>query len=95
MLAGVTRLFDRPPEIAPGIHPSAVIDPSAEIGAGAAIGPFVSSVPGSGSGRGARILSHVSIAEDAVIGRDALLLTGCGSGRGSGSATASSPSRAR
>ena len=41
LLAGVGRVFERPPEIAPGIHPSAVIDPTAEIGAGAAIGPFV------------------------------------------------------
>ena len=41
VLAGVTRVFERPPELAPGIHATAVIDPSAEIGEGAAIGPFV------------------------------------------------------
>ena len=76
VLAGVTRVFDRPPEIAPGIHPSAVIDPSAEIGEGAAIGPFVFIGPRVRIGPGARILSHVSIAEDAVIGRDALILNG-------------------
>ena len=30
VLAGIGRVFDRPPEIAPGIHPTAVIDPTAE-----------------------------------------------------------------
>ena len=40
-MAGLTRVFDRGPEIAPGIHPTAVIDPEAVIGEGAAIGPLV------------------------------------------------------
>jgi UDP-3-O-[3-hydroxymyristoyl] glucosamine N-acyltransferase len=75
-LAGVTRVFDRPPEIAPGIHPSAVIDASAEIGAGAAVGAFVVIGARVRIGPAARILSHVSIAEDVVIGRDALILSG-------------------
>jgi UDP-3-O-[3-hydroxymyristoyl] glucosamine N-acyltransferase len=76
VLAGVTRVFDRPPEIAPGVHPTAVIDPSAEIGAGAAIGPFVVIGARATIGPGARIQSHVFIAEDAAIGRDALILSG-------------------
>ena len=74
VLAGVGRVFERAPEIAPGIHPSAVIDPSAEIGAGAAIGPFVCIGARVRIGPGARILSHASVAEDAVIGRDALIM---------------------
>jgi UDP-3-O-[3-hydroxymyristoyl] glucosamine N-acyltransferase len=76
VLAGVTRLFDRPPEIPAGVHPTAVIDPTATIGAGAAIGAFVVVGARAGIGAGARIASHVSIAEDAVIGRDALILSG-------------------
>ncbi|HRO12380.1 UDP-3-O-(3-hydroxymyristoyl)glucosamine N-acyltransferase [Amaricoccus sp.] len=76
LLAGVTRVFERAPEIAPGIHPSALVDPSAEIGAGAAIGPYVVIGARVRIGPGARIFSHVSIAEDAAIGRDALLLQG-------------------
>ena len=40
-MAGLTRLMDPGPAIAPGVHPLAVVDPSAEIGAGAAFGPFV------------------------------------------------------
>lgn len=76
LLAGVSRIFDRPPELAPGIHPSAVVDPSAEVAPDAAIGPFVMIGARARVGAGARILSHVSIAEDAVIGRDALILSG-------------------
>lgn len=75
-MSGLTKLMDPGPEIADGIHPSAVIDPTAKIGARAAIGPLV--VIGSGVciGPGARIASHVSIAEGASIGADALILQG-------------------
>ncbi|MFB2532455.1 UDP-3-O-(3-hydroxymyristoyl)glucosamine N-acyltransferase [Paracoccus zhouxuedongae] len=75
-MAGLTRAFDPGPEIAPGIHPTAVIDPEAEIGAGAAIGPFVVIGRGARIGARARIASHVSISEGAQIGDDALILTG-------------------
>lgn len=75
-MAGLSRMMDPGPEIAPGIHPSAVIDPSAEIGAGAAIGPFVVIGRGVRIGAGARIASHVSISEGASIGCDALLMQG-------------------
>ena len=40
-MAGLTALLDSGPEIALGIHPTAVIDRTAEIGVGAAIGPLV------------------------------------------------------
>src|SRR6218665_2547961 len=40
-MAGLTRMIDAGPRIAPGVHPLAVVDPSARIGEGAAIGPFV------------------------------------------------------
>ncbi len=73
VLAGVTRAFDTPPRLAPGIHPSAVIDPTAEIGPGASIGPFVVIGENVRIGPGARLFSHVVIAEDAVIGAGALI----------------------
>jgi UDP-3-O-[3-hydroxymyristoyl] glucosamine N-acyltransferase len=76
VLAGIGRVFDRPPEIAPGIHPSAVIDPSAELGDGAAVGAFVVIGARARIGPRARIFSHVSIAEDAAIGEDALIHAG-------------------
>ncbi|MDO5370223.1 UDP-3-O-(3-hydroxymyristoyl)glucosamine N-acyltransferase [Paracoccus sp. (in: a-proteobacteria)] len=75
-MAGLTQALDRGPRIAPGIHPSAVIDPSAEIGEGAAIGPFVVIGAGVRLGVRARIDAHVTIGADAVLGDDALLHAG-------------------
>lgn len=75
-MAGLSKAFDAGPEIAPGVHPMAVIDPSAEIGAGAAIGPFVVIGRGVKIGVNARIASHVSIAEGSTIGDNALILQG-------------------
>lgn len=76
VLAGVTRAFDRPPEVTPGTHPTAIVDPSAVVEEGCSIGPFVVIGARVRIGAGARILSHVSIAEDAVVGRDSLILAG-------------------
>ncbi|WP_420398050.1 UDP-3-O-(3-hydroxymyristoyl)glucosamine N-acyltransferase [Nioella sp.] len=75
-LAGLTAALDSGPEIAPGIHPMAVIHESASIGIGAAIGPFVMIGRGAVIGARARIASHVSVAELAHIGDDALLMQG-------------------
>ena len=75
-MSGLTQLMDPGPAIAPGIHPTAVVDPSAEIGEGAAIGPLVVIGAEVKIGRNARIASHVSIAEHAVIGDDALIHAG-------------------
>jgi len=73
-LAGVTRLVDPGPAIAPGIHRTALIDGSAEIGEGAAIGPFVIVEAGARIGANARIGAHSHIGEGAVIGDDLLLM---------------------
>lgn len=75
-MAGLTRSFDPGPQIAPGIHPSAIVDPSAEIGDDAAIGPFVVIGARVRIGAGARIAPHVSIGADSRIGRDALIHAG-------------------
>ncbi|MBP9047465.1 MAG: UDP-3-O-(3-hydroxymyristoyl)glucosamine N-acyltransferase [Tabrizicola sp.] len=75
-MAGLTRLMDPGPAIMPGVHPLAVVEPSAEIGDSAAIGPFVVIGAGVIIGPGARIASHVSIAEGARIGAEALILQG-------------------
>lgn len=75
-LSGLTRLMDAGPQIAPGIHPSAIVDPSALIGPGAAIGPFVMIGAGVRIGANARIASHCSIAEGARVGDDALIHAG-------------------
>jgi UDP-3-O-[3-hydroxymyristoyl] glucosamine N-acyltransferase len=75
-MAGITRALDAGPEIAPGIHPTAVVDPTATIGDGAAIGPFVVIGRAARIGARARIAAHVSIGAEAVLGDDALLLEG-------------------
>lgn len=75
-MAGLTRLLDAGPDLAPGVHPQAVIHTTARIGDGAAIGPFVVIGAGATLGPGARIASHVSIAEQARIGANALILQG-------------------
>lgn len=75
-MSGITRAFDPGPRIVPGIHPSAIVDPSAKIGSGAAIGPFVVIEAGVELGANARIAPHVHIAEAARIGADALIHAG-------------------
>ncbi|MEM9395430.1 MAG: UDP-3-O-(3-hydroxymyristoyl)glucosamine N-acyltransferase [Pseudomonadota bacterium] len=75
-MSGLTKLLDPGPEIAPGIHPTAIIDASAEIGDGAAVGPYVVIGRGVRIGARARIASHVSVAEMAQLGADVLLYAG-------------------
>lgn len=81
-MAGLTALMDSGPSVAPGIHPTAVIDGTAEIGLGAAIGPLVVIGAGVRIGAQARIASHSSIEESARIGSHALLHAGVRIGRG-------------
>jgi len=52
-------LFYQPPAYPPGTHPTAVIDPSAEIGEGAHIGAYVVIGPGVRLGAHATLLPHV------------------------------------
>ncbi|SIO17052.1 UDP-3-O-[3-hydroxymyristoyl] glucosamine N-acyltransferase [Rhodovulum sp. ES.010] len=75
-MSGLTRLMDPGPEIAPGVHPSAVVDPTAEIGEGAAIGPLAVVGRCAVIGPRARVAAHAVIAEQARIGADALILHG-------------------
>ncbi|MGE8547810.1 UDP-3-O-(3-hydroxymyristoyl)glucosamine N-acyltransferase [Alcaligenes sp. Marseille-Q7550] len=56
-----------------GIHPSAVVDPSAEIGEGAAIGPFCVVEAGARIGRGSRLGAHCVIGAGSTLGQDCLL----------------------
>lgn len=81
-MSGLTALLDPGPGIAPGIHTSAVIDPSACIGDGAAIGPLAVIGAGVVLHKNARIGPHVSIAEGTEIGANALIHAGVRIGRG-------------
>lgn len=67
-LAQILALFPRPARVSEGVHPTASIDPTAEIGQGASIGAFVAIGPGARIGDGCRIYSHVSIGADAGVG---------------------------
>lgn len=75
-MAGLTRMLDAGPGIAPGVHPSAIIDPSAMVGTGAAIGPFVVIEAGARIGENARIGAQCYIGAGAVLGADCLLMPG-------------------
>ena len=75
-MAGLTKLLDRAPLVAPGVHRTSEIDPSADIGPGPAIGPFVVIEARVRIGANARIAANSYIAEDAHIGDDAVILTG-------------------
>ncbi|MCI2398262.1 UDP-3-O-(3-hydroxymyristoyl)glucosamine N-acyltransferase [Aliiroseovarius subalbicans] len=75
-MPAITRMMDAGPDLAPGIHPSAVIDPSAAIGDGAAIGPFVVIGPSVVIGARARLLPHSSVGRGSVIGDDLTLHAG-------------------
>jgi len=68
--ARAIEIFFTPPRYAPGIHPTAVVAPSAKIGAGAHIGPFCFVDEDVVIGRNAVLHSFVSIYRGAEIGDD-------------------------
>jgi UDP-3-O-[3-hydroxymyristoyl] glucosamine N-acyltransferase len=68
--ARALALFYQPPRPAPGIHPLAWIAPTAQIGEGASIGPFVAVGERVRIGRNATLYPHVVIYEGAEIGDD-------------------------
>jgi UDP-3-O-[3-hydroxymyristoyl] glucosamine N-acyltransferase len=61
-------LFYQPPSYPPGIHPTAVIDPTAEIGEGAHIGAYVVVGPGVRVGPNATLLAHVVLYPGVQVG---------------------------
>src|SRR5437588_3534699 len=66
--ARAIELFYKPPKYAPGVHPSAVIHPSAKIGKGAHIGPYAVVNEDVCIGENAVLLAHVVIYRGARIG---------------------------
>jgi UDP-3-O-[3-hydroxymyristoyl] glucosamine N-acyltransferase len=71
--ARALELFFQPPRIAPGIHPTAVIAPSARIGENASIGPFVAIADDVCVGRNATLHPHVVVYQGAAIGDDVVI----------------------
>jgi len=68
--AQIAALFDPSRVLVPGIHATAVIDPTAQIGAGCEIGPCAVIGPRAVVGAGCRIGAHVVIEADASLGAD-------------------------
>jgi UDP-3-O-[3-hydroxymyristoyl] glucosamine N-acyltransferase len=68
--ARVAELFYQPPKYAPGIHPTAVIDTTARIGANASIGPYVVIDSGVEIGENCTLLPHVVIYRGVKIGKN-------------------------
>jgi UDP-3-O-[3-hydroxymyristoyl] glucosamine N-acyltransferase len=66
--AKVAALFDPPAAVAPGIHPSAVVDPAAHVHPDAAVGPLATIGAGSRIEAGAVVGPGCTIGEDCVVG---------------------------
>ncbi|MDF1728561.1 MAG: UDP-3-O-(3-hydroxymyristoyl)glucosamine N-acyltransferase [Sulfitobacter sp.] len=72
-MSGLTRMLDPGQGFGDGIHPSAVIDESAELGEGVSVGPLSIISAGARIGAGTIIGPHVFVGQDAQIGPDGLL----------------------
>lgn len=75
-MSGLTAMMDPGEGWQTGIHPSAVIDPSAELADDVDVGPLTFIGPRARIGAGARIGPQVTIGADAVIGDGALVREG-------------------
>lgn len=76
--ARLTQLWKREHAKAsgPAIHPSAVVDPSAQLGAGVRIGPLCVVERGARVGAGTELKSRVTIGEDCVLGERCVVQPG-------------------
>lgn len=72
-MAGLTRMMDPGQGFAAGIHPSAVIDPSAEMGAGVSVGPLAVIGKDARIGAGSVIGPHCYVGTEAELGENAFL----------------------
>jgi len=70
------QFFEEGRFVPPGVHPSAVIDSTAELGEGVSVGPLSVIGPGARIGAGSRLLSQVTVGRGAEIGEDCLLYPG-------------------
>ena len=68
--AKALELFYQPPQYAPGVHPTAVVHPTAKIGKKAHVGPYVVVDEGVEIGDNAVLLAHVVIYRGAKIGKN-------------------------
>lgn len=71
--AEVSQLFNHKPRIPIGVHETAFIDASANIGSDVRIGPFVSVGAESVIGDGVEIFDHVTVASGCSIGKNSII----------------------
>jgi UDP-N-acetylglucosamine acyltransferase len=64
-------------DLSPGVHPSAIIHPTAEIDADVTIGPYCVVGERARIQSGTQLASHVCIEADTLIGRDCRIHQGC------------------
>ena len=69
--AKAVPLFTKPPVVrAPGVHPSAVVDPTAKLGKDVHVGPLCWIGAGAVVGDRCVLEAHVAVADEAVLGED-------------------------
>ncbi|NNE51854.1 MAG: UDP-3-O-(3-hydroxymyristoyl)glucosamine N-acyltransferase [Sulfitobacter sp.] len=72
-MSGLTRMLDPGQGFATGIHPSAIVDPSAELGEAVSVGPLAIISAGARIGAGSVIGPHCFVGQGAELGKGALL----------------------
>ncbi|MDG1473044.1 MAG: UDP-3-O-(3-hydroxymyristoyl)glucosamine N-acyltransferase [Ascidiaceihabitans sp.] len=72
-MSGLTTMMDRGQGYSAGIHPSAVIDPAAILGADVSVGPLAVIAAGAQIGAGSVIGPQCYVGADAVLGANAFL----------------------
>jgi UDP-3-O-[3-hydroxymyristoyl] glucosamine N-acyltransferase len=70
------RLFNPEPEFEPGVHPSAVVDPTARLGVGVSVGACSVLGRGVNVGDGARIFPNVTVYDGVSIGAGSVIHSG-------------------
>jgi UDP-3-O-[3-hydroxymyristoyl] glucosamine N-acyltransferase len=75
-MSKLTEIFSEPPAIDPGIHRSAIIDETADIGKDVSIGPMTTVGPGAQIGSGTTIMGNVTVGASVVIGSECLIHAG-------------------
>ncbi|MGV6802885.1 MAG: UDP-3-O-(3-hydroxymyristoyl)glucosamine N-acyltransferase [Ruegeria sp.] len=72
-MAGITTMLDRGQGVAPGIHPSAVVDATAEIDSDVSIGPLSVVGPRARIGAGSVIGAQCHVGMEAILGENCVL----------------------
>lgn len=75
-LAVLLNIFNTPPHHYPGIHPTALVDESAQVHPTASVGPFCTVGPHAAIDEGSVLISHVSVGAEAKIGKKSLIYPG-------------------